>query len=41
MAEVNGAALILGAGITLAAAKTALRSVGIFVKTAVPASDPT
>lgn len=41
MAEVNGAALILGTGITLAAAKSALRSVGIFVKTSVTASDPT
>ncbi|WP_227459308.1 head decoration protein [Cupriavidus pauculus] len=41
MAEVNGAALILGAGITLAAAKTALRAVGIFVKTSVTAADPT
>lgn len=41
MAEVNGAALILGTGITLAAAKTALRAVGIFVKTSVTASDPT
>lgn len=41
MAEVNGAALILGAGVTLAAAKAALRTVGIFVKTSVTAADPT
>ncbi|GJG92842.1 head decoration protein [Cupriavidus pauculus] len=41
MAEVNGAALFLGTGITLAAAKTALRAVGIFVKTSVTAADPT
>ncbi|MEF3068072.1 head decoration protein [Pandoraea apista] len=41
MAEVNGNALILGTGITLAAAKTALRAVDIFVKNAVSAADPT
>lgn len=41
MAEVNGNALILGTGITLAAAKMALRAVGIFVKNSVSAADPT
>ena len=41
MAEVNGNALILGAGITPGAAKTALRAVDIFVKNSVSAADPT
>jgi hypothetical protein len=40
MAEVNGNALTLGTGITLAAAKAALRPNGIFVKTSVSAADP-
>jgi hypothetical protein len=39
--EFNGSQLNLGTGITLAAATAALRSVGIFVKTSVTASDPT
>jgi hypothetical protein len=39
--EFNGNALTLGAGITLAAAKAALRPQSIYVKTAVSAADPT
>lgn len=41
MGEFNGNALILGAGITLAAAKAALLNANIYVKTAVSAADPT
>ncbi len=39
--EFNGNRLILGTGITLAAAKAALAAHSIFVKTAVSAADPT
>jgi hypothetical protein len=39
--EFNGNALILGTGITLAAAKAAFRPQSIYVKTAVSAADPT
>lgn len=39
--EFNGNALVLGAGITLAAAKAALRPQSIYVKSAVSAADPT
>lgn len=39
--EFNGNALVLGAGITLAAAKTAFRPLSIYVKAAVSAADPT
>lgn len=39
--EFNGAALTLGSGITLAAAKAALRPIGIHIKTSVSAADPT
>jgi hypothetical protein len=41
MGEFNGNALTLGAGITLAAATLALQPLGIFIKNAVLASDPT
>lgn len=41
MGEFTGSALTLGTGITLAAAKAALRPLGIFVKTSVSAADPT
>jgi hypothetical protein len=41
MGEFNANALSLGVGTTLAAAKTALRAVGIFIKTPVGAADPT
>ncbi len=41
MGEFNGAALTLGSGITLAAAKAALRPIGIHIKTSVSAADPT
>lgn len=41
MGEFNGAALTLGTGTTLAAAKAALAPRGIFIKTAVSAADPT
>lgn len=40
MAELNGNALILDASLTLAAVKTAFRPLGLFVKTAVSAADP-
>jgi hypothetical protein len=40
MGEFNGNKLILGAGITLAAAKDALRPLGIFVKSSLTADDP-
>lgn len=40
MGEFNGAALTLGTGITLAAAKAALGPNGIFIKTSVSATDP-
>lgn len=40
MGEFNGDALTLGTGWTLAAVTAALRAVGIFIKTAVPADDP-
>ena len=39
--EFNGAALTLGAGITLAAAAAALRPLSIYVKSSVTALDPT
>ena len=39
--EFNSAALTLGAGITLAAATAALRPLSIYLKTSVPAADPT
>lgn len=39
--EFNGNAMILGAGITLAAAKAALETKNIYVKAPVSASDPT
>lgn len=39
--EFNGNALLLGTGITLAAAKASLRLQSIYVKTAVSAADPT
>lgn len=39
--EFNGNALVLGTGITLAAAKAAFRPQSIYVKTAVSAADPT
>ena len=39
--EFNGNALTLGAGITLAAAKEALRPLAIWIKSAVSAADPT
>jgi hypothetical protein len=38
--EFNGNALTLGTGITLAAAKSALRPLSIYVKTSVSAADP-
>lgn len=41
MGEFNGSKLILGTGITLAAATAALRQRGIFIKDAVSAADPT
>ena len=40
MAELNGAALILDASLTLAAVKAAFRPLGLFVKAAVSAADP-
>lgn len=40
MGEFNGSSLILGAGITLAAAKAALQAQNIYVKTSVSATDP-
>lgn len=40
MGEFNPNAMILGAGITVASAKAALRSQGIFLKTSVSAADP-
>lgn len=39
--EFNGAALTLGAGITLAAAAAALRPLSIYIKGSVSAADPT
>lgn len=39
--EFNGNALILGTGITLAAAKTALEAKNIYIKAPVSAADPT
>ena len=39
--EFNGSAMTLGTGITLAAAKAALRPLSIYVKTSVSAADPT
>jgi len=39
--EFNGNALILGTGITLAAAKAAFRPMSIYVKNSVSAADPT
>ena len=39
--EFDGSAMTLGTGITLAAAKAALRPLSIYVKTSVSASDPT
>jgi len=39
--EFNSRALILGTGITLAAAKAALRPLSIYVKSSVSAADPT
>ncbi|MDQ2763020.1 MAG: head decoration protein [Pseudomonadota bacterium] len=41
MGEFNANAVILGAGITLAAAKAALEVQNIYLKTAITASDPT
>ena len=40
MAELNGNALILDASLTLAGVQSAFRSLGLFVKTAVSAADP-
>lgn len=39
--EFNGAALTLGAGITLASATASLRPLSIYIKTSVTAADPT
>lgn len=40
-AELNGNALIIDASLTLAAVSAAFRNIGLFVKTAVSAADPT
>ena len=40
MAELNGNALVIDPSLTLAAVRTAFRALGLFVKTAVSAADP-